>query len=167
MMTRCCTRGHLSRPPHPTSPKRPSIRNNLIYHLWSILLHWFLLSLLQCQPISNPWNWWMLTTNRHHTPQPIWSPTFKHGCSSSLWSLSNLSPPQHYTRRPQRGYSSLSPHDSSWPLFYYPPSNRILWSTIHNCWRNLRIYILCSYWISRPSCHYRYSIPFNMPITTN
>lgn len=166
MMTRHCTRRHLPRSPHPSSPKRPSLRYNPLYYLRSILLFRLLLSLLPLKPSSNPRTRGLLTSSRHHPPKPTRCTSPQHLCSSGLRSLYYLSPSQPYRRQSQTHTPITTYYNLPRSLFYTTTSIRILRNPIYNLWRGLWLYILHSHRIPRPPRHYRLYLPNRMPSPT-
>lgn len=71
MMTRCNSRKNIYRTPHLLCNKRPSMRNNPIYHIRSTILLRLLLSILSQKPIPYTRTRMLLTSSRNQTPQPI------------------------------------------------------------------------------------------------
>lgn len=165
-MTRCSPRRYISRPPYSYCPKRPTIRNDSFYYLRNFLLRRLLLSFLSFKPSTNPWTRWMLATYRYHPFKPLRSTTTQHLSLTSLWSLYYLSPSQPYRRRPQTYNPSPIYYNPPRFVFYHFTNLRILRSPIHNFWWDLRLYILYSYRIPRPSRHHRIYLSHRMLPTT-
>lgn len=65
VMTRCDSRKHLSRPPYSSCPKRPSLRDDSLYHLRSPILHRIFLSLLPLKSCPHTRTRRLLTPNRY------------------------------------------------------------------------------------------------------
>lgn len=88
---------YLQKPPHISCPKRTTIWNNSIYHLWSSILHWIFLSFLPFKPGTNTRIRGLLTTNRNlppscwfqHPESSIcsWTSAFVHSVPGRGWLL--------------------------------------------------------------------------------
>ena len=167
MMTRHCTRRHIPRPPYPSCPKRPSIRNNSIHYLRSILLPWLLLSILPLKPSPHSWIGRLLTPYRHYSPKSLRSPPPKHSSPTGIRSYRNLSSPQHYRRGAKTSNPIPHPNNPSRFLLYIPTSNRVLWSPLHNRRWCLRLNLLRRHRLPRPSRHHRIDLLSRMSATTN
>lgn len=126
MMTRHCARKHIPGPPHNTRPKKPSVRNNTIHHLRSILLHRLLLSILPLKPCPNTLLRRPLTTNRHHPPKPYRSTPPKHFCITCVRSYNYLSSSQPHKQRSKTNNSSPTHHNPTRHLFHSTTNLRIL-----------------------------------------
>lgn len=126
MMTRHCTRKHIPRPPHNTRPKKPSVRNNTIHHLRSILLCRLLLSILPLKPCSNTLLRRPLTTNRHHPSKPHRSTPPKHLCITCIRSYNYLSSSQSHKQRSKTNNPSPTHHNPTRYLFHPTTNLRIL-----------------------------------------
>lgn len=93
MMTRYRTRKHLSRTPHAHRTERPTIRNDPVHRIRSLLLYRLLLSLLPLKPSPNPRTRRMLTTHRNSPPESPGSPPSKYISTPSLRCIHYLIPP--------------------------------------------------------------------------
>lgn len=153
-MTRCSTRRHVPRSPHPSRTKRPSIWNNPVYYLRSTFLPRILLSLLPLKSCPYPRTRWMLTPSRNHCPRPLRSSPSKHCGPSSFWSYSYMSAPQHYRRKTKTSNPIPCPYYSPRWLFHMPSGYRILRSPLYNCRRSLRLYLLRRNRFPRSTRHY-------------
>lgn len=167
MMTRYCTRRHIPRSPHPSCPKRPSIRNNSIYYLRSILLPWLFLSILPLKPSPHTWIRRLLTPYRHYPPKPLRSPPSKYSSTTGIGGYRNLSSPQHYRRWTKTSNPIPYPNNPSRLLLYIPASTRVLWSPLHNRRRCLRLNLLRCYRLPRPPRNHRINLLSRMSTTTN
>lgn len=78
---------YLQKPPHISCPKRTTIWNNSIYHLWSSILHWIFLSFLPFKPGTNTRIRGLLTTNRN-LPLPVGSSILRAASAHGLLPLS-------------------------------------------------------------------------------
>lgn len=167
MMTRYYSREHLPRPPHPHSPKRPTIRHNPLHHVRSILLLRVLLSILSLKPSTNPGTRRPMTPNRHQTAQPHRGPTAKHSHPPGLRRNRNMSPPQHYRREPKTRYSSPNPDNPPRVLLHSPTGDRIPRSPILNRRQRLWRYLLRCHRIPRPPRNHWVYLPNCLPPPTD
>lgn len=153
-MTRHCTWRHIPRPSHPNCTKRIALWNNSIYYLRSVFLCRLFLSLLPLKPSPYPRTRRMLTSDRHHTAQPIRSSPTQHICSTSIRSFYHMSSPQPHRRKSKRHNASLIYHHRPRGLLHSPPSLRIFRNHIHYFRWSIRVNIFHSYRISRTPRNY-------------
>lgn len=104
MMTRRIARRNSPGPPLVTSSKRTKIWNNPIHFVRSNILLRILLRILSQKPSPHTTNLLHMTPTRNSTIKPVLYPPSKYSRPSSLWSHSNLGPPQPYIQKQHRGY---------------------------------------------------------------
>lgn len=130
-MTRCNSRSYLPRTPHLSSNKRPTIRNDTVYNIRSLLLLCFLLSLLPQKPSPKSRNRSYLTSYRNKPAKPIPSTPIKNSSPTIFGRNNNLSTSQNNRKKPQRSDTSLRPNGSLRGLLHRSTSMRIPRRTIY------------------------------------
>lgn len=159
MMTWHYSRRNIPRSPHTTSTKRTTLWNNPIYYFRSVLLPRIFLSLLSLKPSTNTRTRRMLTPNRNHYIRPLRSSPPQHSRATGIGGNSHMSPPQHYGRWTKTSYPIPRTYNPARTLLHCPSSHGILWSTLHNRRRGIRLYILRGHRIPRTARHYWIIIP--------
>lgn len=92
VVTRHCTRKHLSRPSYNTCPKRSPLWNSPVHYFRSLLLCWILLSILPLKPCPHSTLRRTLTTNRYHPAKSPRSTPSKYLRTTRIRSYNHLSP---------------------------------------------------------------------------
>eukprot|EP01084_Bolivina_argentea_P163255 284043_1 len=167
LMTRRCTRINLSRLTYSRSRRRTPIWDDFIYNIRSLLLLRIFLGILPQKPSPRSRNRSNLTTNRNHSLESFSRSTTQHRCPPLLRSNNNMSPPQNFSQKPNRSYSSFVLNSSSWTLLYRTPSMRIPRLPLYNSRQNLWINIFRSNRISRITCDYRNNVLIRMLSSPN
>ena len=126
MMTRYCTRRHLSRSPHAARTKRPAIWHNSFHYIRSFLLPRIFLSILPLQPRSHARTWRLLTPHWNYNSRPLRSTTPQHRRSPSIRRNCHVSPPQPNRGGTQTSHSIPGPHNPARFILHCPSSHRIL-----------------------------------------
>jgi hypothetical protein len=167
MMTGRNSGRYLSRGAHKDSNKRPTMRNNPIYRIRSIILCIILLSILPYKPITNNRIRVHMTTHRHSTIQSYTSTPIKYSNPTSIRSDCNMSPSRSPRKQCHTSYPRIILHCTTRTILHCTTSIWIYWSTIYNCRLSIRINIFCSNRISRSTCNYWDNIPNNLSSTTH
>ena len=151
MMARHYSWSYIYRPSHLVCYCRLTVGNNLVHYIRSNIFFRIFLSIFPQKPCTNPRIRVLLTPNRNWTIKPLFSTPIKHCSTSRIRGNYYMITPQLNRGGPEEIYPSPNPNSGPGDILYLPASRRILRSPVYYRWQGIRLYILCSNRIPRPS----------------